>query len=171
MPSHEFRNELETLALDTSLTLAEFELQGLTIGAILRFGVDDTDGVKRLILDSLDEHSVNDASLGSFVELNVKMLNSESMDFQLLISEDESAEIRLQELSYWITSFFCTSPPTEIKQDNEEISEIIEDFQNIADVDTDLDKSSVAASEQESIVEQCIEHVRVGVMLLNEMRV
>ena len=160
-------SELESLAVESCLTVEEHTLQGMTLGAVFSSGARDSEEICNLITEKSDSDAFNLDSLETFIDLNKTMLLRDELDFQLLITTEDDAQTRLEELSSWVNGFLDTF---DVDQPSDEIQEILEDFQAISDVDTDLQSNNAEdASGQAQMVEECVEHVRVSIMLLNEL--
>ena len=160
--------DLETLAIESCLSVSESTLQGMTLGSILSSPKREHSEILHSLEQKLVAEVINRNSLDDFVALNLSMLKSESLDFQLLIGEDESPPHRLNELTEWLIGFLDTFDRDE---EVDEVGEVIEDFVAISSVDTSL----VSDGEEkplnvDQMVEECVEHVRVGIMLLNELK-
>lgn len=157
--------KLETLAIESCLSIEEFTLQGMTLGAILSTGLTSKRDIGRTIMNCSETQDFNSSALDQFIDLNLEMLESDSFEFQLLIPDFGDAQTRLEELCDWITGFFETFGD---QNPGKEADEILEDFRAIADVETELDYED-SITIQENMVEECIEHTRVSLMLLYEI--
>jgi len=164
----DLRGTLESLALEACLTIEEFTLQGIVLATILSSTETDYEEIRNTVLQSQEPGSFNEPALDQFISLNMDMLESESLNLQLLVSEDESTHTKLEELSAWVTSFLNH---LESGESNDEALEIIEDLEAIANVDTQIgaNLSSANREAQDQMTEECIEHVRISVMLLHEL--
>ena len=166
-PSLPTLERLETLAMESCLTIPESTLQGMVLGCFLSSRSKEQAAVLDSLVNNYESDVFNRASLEDFIEANLSMLNSAELDFRLLIAEDDSPEVRLTELSEWLDGFLDSYS---IRDPSEEIEEILDDFRAIRDVDTDVSTNTDASeSELEQMVEECVEHVRVCTMLLLEL--
>ena len=167
--SENIRSSLESRAIEACLTLEEFTLQGMTLGVIFSTAGRDQDEIRMGIVGQSPDHDFDTGSLDQFIGLNLSMLASDSLDLQLLISDEESVHTRMSELSGWAYGFLSAYQDS---KPDAEVVEILEDLEAIAEVDLDLDSQerSDGAEPQDRMVEECLEHVRVSMLLLNELK-
>ena len=160
-------DRLETLAMESCLTIPESTLQGMVLGCFLSSPSQERSKVLDSLVGNYESEEFNRASLEDFVDANISMLNSPELDFRMLVSEDDSPEVRLTELSGWVDGFLdCYAG----EDTNEEREEILDDFRAVQNVDTDIEPDSdITESDLEQMVEECVEHVRVCTMLLYEL--
>lgn len=161
----DFLENLESLAIDSCLTIPESTLQGMVLGCFL--SSKEQSNVLELLVNSHESEVFNRASLEDFIDANISMLNSAALDFRMLVAENDSPEVRLTELSDWVDGFLDSYASDE---PSEEVEEILEDFRAVRDVDTDISSDSgISESDLEQMVEECVEHVRISTMLLYEL--
>ena len=151
--------------MESCLTIPESTLQGMVLGCFL--SSTEPSNVLDSLVNSHESEVFNRASLEDFIDANINMLNSVALDFRMLVSEDDSPEVRLTELSDWVDGFlefYVSDDPSE------EAEEILEDFRAVRDVDTEISSDSgISESDLEQMVEECVEHVRISTMLLYEL--
>lgn len=159
---------LESLAMEACLTIPESTLQGMVLGCFLSTTSKEQSDVLETLVSNYESEVFNRPSLEDFVEANISMLNSVELDFRMLVSEDDTPEVRLTELSDWVDGFLESYASDD---SNDEVEEILGDFRAVRDVDTEIGSDSgIAESDLEQMVEECVEHVRVSTMLLYELK-
>jgi uncharacterized protein YgfB (UPF0149 family) len=99
----------------------------------------------------------------------LRCLHGESLDFQLLLPDDESPlALRTAELAGWCQGFLYGLGLGGLRGDVElpaTISEVMRDFYEIAN--TSFDYESVDEEDEEAYME-IVEYVRVSVLLLHD---
>ena len=139
----------------------------MVLGCFLSSRSKEQSAVLDSLVNDYESEVFNRASLEDFIEANISMLNRVELDFRLLVTEDDSPQVRLAELSEWVDGFLDSYSS---RNPSEEIKEILDDLRAIRDVDTDVSTNSdTSESDLEQMVEECVEHVRVCTMLLLEL--
>jgi yecA family protein len=106
--------------------------------------------------------------LQALCEQTQAQINSEDLDFELLLPDDEDAlHDRTEALGSWCGSFLSGLGLAGLEQSqlSQEVTELLDDLTQIARVDFDLD-----APDEEDLAafEEVVEYVRIGVLFINE---
>jgi len=146
---------------------------GLLCGLICASGFADP---QRWLPEVFDEFNPRDAAqakayqcLQSVYEHTLASLHSESLDFELLLPDDDAplAE-RTESLGGWCSGFLSGlglgGLPEQSKL-SEELAELLDDVAQIARVDFDLENPD----ENENVAfEEVVEYLRVGVLFIHD---
>ena len=102
-------------------------------------------------------------------EKTLAQINSQELDFELLLPDDEDAlRDRAEALGSWCGGFLSglgLGGVGDQSKLSEDVTELLDDFAQIARVDFDLE---VAEEEDLAAFEEVVEYVRVGVLYINE---
>jgi len=101
-----------------------------------------------------------------FYQSILQQLNSEDMDFKLLITDDDNINERVADFSIWIQSFLYglgLNKDALLDKGSEEVKDFIKDIVQISHAE-DYELSS--EDEDENALFELIEYVRMGVLLI-----
>ncbi len=121
------------------------------------------------VLVSIDLNNVNEKSehetLAKIYNNTLLQLNDETLDFQLLIA-DEDCQLReqAQTLIQWCQGFLVGLGLQKIQTHDEDVLEMIKDFSEISKLDVDV----LDSEQNEQDLSQIIEFVRMGTLLIQE---
>ena len=156
-------DDVSDLAVLTSIVLPEWELHGLVAGAVVGTpGLDEsraTSSVNELRPGLCQPDLLRE--LCSRVRTSVE---DNDLTFQMLLpQDDESLKLQAEALGIWVESFLEAferiDPPK-----SEEIEEILSDFKEIAEIDSNVQNTP----EMELSFEEVMEFVRIGTIALND---
>ncbi len=146
---------------------------GLLCGLICAAGFADP---QRWLPEVFDEFNPRDAAqakayqcLQSVYEHTLASLHSESLDFELLLPDDDAPLVeRTESLGAWCSGFLSGlglgGLPEQSKL-SEELAELLDDVAQIAKVDFDLENPD----ENENVAfEEVVEYLRIGVLFIHD---
>lgn len=170
--------ELDYYALDDVLARAQTSMDpsdchGLLAGLICAAGFADP---RLWLAEVFEDYDLKDKpqteafkQVQALYEHALVGMNSQDLDFVLLLPDDDDAlRDRTASLGCWCGGFLSglgLGGIASLSQLPEEVSELMDDFAQIARVDFDLD---VPNEEDQAAFEEIAEYVRVGVLFIND---
>jgi yecA family protein len=149
------------------------DCHGLLAGLVCATGFADPKVWVAQIFDDYDPRDANQSAatrqLGALSEDVVTRLNSENLDFQLLLPDDEDALAeRAASLGSWCGGFLSGLGLGGISGQvslPDAVGELLEDLAQIARVDFEVDETD---EQEQHAFADVVEYVRIGVLLINE---
>lgn len=156
-------NEVADLVVLASISLPEWELHGLATGIV----VGAQHGDAKTAAESIDALRPELCQLEPLEQLCSKLcasLGDSELTFKLLLpDDDETLRTRAEALGSWVAAFIegieKANPPR-----NDETVEILTDFAEIADLDSNVQNTP----EMELSLMEIIEFVRIGTIALSD---
>jgi uncharacterized protein YgfB (UPF0149 family) len=146
------------------------ELHGQMCGVLISSPISKVEDWLFELIGSRDENNIIAKSgvtkISGLLSATLSDLNNNEFKFELLMPDDEALmPIKLQSLANWCDSFLYGFALSEVKIDEgSESMGFIKDLSEIAMVDTQDD----ANVQNDLALEELLEYVRVGVLLLQE---
>lgn len=159
-------SEIEQLTLLTSIALPEWELHALVTGAIIGSEAKDDDDIVALLEESRPG-LLDLVALKTLCTSVRHSLNDESFEFYMVLpDDDEPLANRVAAFGSWcdtfLESFDARNP--KLRVDLHELNEPLNDLENFAAVDADVDEDENV----ETQLFELIEYTKVAVLLINE---
>lgn len=158
-------DDLTELMVSTSIALPEWELHGLAVGVVAGMPTEDPI-IGARIIDDLRPGLCTQSLLTELYTSIQKQLDAEDLSFCPMLPNDdeETIQIRLEALGDWVSAFLEGFNSTEHLK-NEELTETLTDFGEIAKVDPNVENTPDAESSYIDLVE----FVRVGTLLIRSI--
>lgn len=170
--------ELDYYSLDDALARAQTSMDpsdchGLLAGLICAAGFADPRFWLAEVFEDYDPRDRPQAEafkqVQALYEQELAGMNSPDLDFALLLPDDDDAlRDRTASLGSWCGGFLSGLGLGGIADQSQlpgDVSELMDDFAQIARVDFDLDAPD---EEEQAAFEEVVEYVRVGVLFINE---
>jgi len=161
-------NTVEQVLARSAVTTDAADSHGYLSGLVCAGGFTGPDQWEQELLDDEAGDEARQLLRTLYEDIQGR-LNSNELDFQLLLPDDEEAlQWRTEELGEWCSGFLAGLGAAGLPQSERlstESNELLDDLAQIARIEFEADEVS---EQDESAFVEIVEYVRVGVMLLNE---
>jgi yecA family protein len=177
MPQTPLRyDDIESALLTLDAEMEPSEMHGAVCGILCAGEKIDANSLINTLFSGLDKNNLLQqeavAQVAAMIEQTLEQLNDPTCDFHLLLPEDtqDNTRQRIDALSEWCRGFLfgmSAGGVQDLENLPEEAAEIAKDFVEISRASSDYELEGGA--EDEASLQQLLEYVRVGVLLINEV--
>ena len=118
------------------------------------------------LFETLEEYDKNDdfSILAGIFNTTLEGLSDAELNFNLLINEDDNLQVQALDIKDWCSGFLTGLGLAKITIDSEEITEILENINYIATLDSNIKNTD----ENENDISEIVEFLKVATLLIQE---